>query len=245
MDCDRARRDDLIERYLAGELSHAEQDALEEHYFACDLCLERLENVRAAQEALASSADQIEAQLSGHRHRRWWVIASGIAAALAIAVASALLLRPSSGPPARLLAMARIEAPAYTPVQLRGFTDQAQQLFRSGMRSYEAGDYASAIPDLQKAAHLDYNAADVSFYLGASYLLTGRNPEGLAELEHTVDLGDTPYLEEALLLSAKAHIAIGDLSNATIELHRVVELSGDSYDQALAMLELLDGERAR
>jgi len=243
LDCERVQRDELIERYLVGDLNNAEQDAFEEHFFGCDRCLEEIETMRAAQAVLTESETDRRAEQPPRRPRKLWVFASGIAAAVAAVGVAVMLLLPETDMPAELLELARIEAPEYAPVRLRGATDEARQRFRSAMELYSTGDCVSAIPGLEEAANLDPNAPDISFYLGASYLLTDRTSEGIAELEHTVDLGDTPYLEEALLLLAKAHLGIGDIPKARNELRRVLELDGDFSGQVRYLLERISVRR--
>jgi tetratricopeptide (TPR) repeat protein len=241
LDCERVQRDELIERYLAGVLDEAEREAFEEHFFECDRCLEELDTMRAAQQLLSEAAADLPTEHRPPRSRKLWVFASGIAAALAVIGVSVTLLTPKPELPAELLELAAIEAPSYTPIRLRGAADEAQQRFRTAMEFYSTGDYVSAIPGLEEAAELDPNAPNISFFLGASYLLTDRISEGIATLQHTVDLGDTPYLEEALLLLAQAHLGAGDIDKARDELGRVLELEGDFSEQARTMLELLDG----
>jgi tetratricopeptide (TPR) repeat protein len=106
------------------------------------------------------------------------------------------------------------------------------------MEFYAAGDYASAIPGLEKAADLDPSSPEYSFYLGACYLLTDRVSEGIASLGDTIDLGETPFLEEALFLSAKAHLLANDQTAARRELQRVISLEGEQSDAARNLLEL-------
>jgi len=151
------------------------------------------------------------------------------------------LYRTASLSPA-LAELARIEAPYYEPVRLRGATDEAQQRFRTAMESYTAGDYVSAIPGLEEATDLDPNAANISFFLGASYLLADSISEGIETLQHTVALGDTVFLEEAHLLLAKAYLHRGELGAARTELEAVIHLGGDFTAQARALLDELSQE---
>jgi tetratricopeptide (TPR) repeat protein len=235
-------RDELSERYLAGVLDEAEREAFEEHFFECERCLEELETLRAAQQLLIEPDAEMPAELRLFRPRKLWVVASGIAAALAVIGVSLTLLTPKPELPAELLELATIEAPSYTPIRLRGAADEAQQRFRTAMEFYSTGDYLSAIPGLEEAAALDPNAPNISFYLGATYLMTDRTPEGVETLQRTVELGDTPYLEEALLLLAKAHLSSGKIEKARDELGRVLELDGDFSEQARTMLEQIGGK---
>jgi tetratricopeptide (TPR) repeat protein len=105
------------------------------------------------------------------------------------------------------------------------------------MELYPDGDYVSAIPGLEKAMELDPTATNISFFLGACYLLTGRTSEGIETLQHTVALGDTVFLEEAHLLLAKAHLHRGEFETARTELETVIGLGGDVAPEAQVILD--------
>ncbi len=216
MNCQRASKEDLAERYLLGELDTADQEAFERHFFECEDCFTQLEALRAMGDRLARDRESIpRLALRPRSAMRWWWWALATAAAVTIVVT-----RPASGSPSgsappmvvelspELAELARIEAPYYEPIRLRGVYDEAQRTFRTAMESYAAGDYAAAIPGLEEAADLDPSSPNISFFLGACYLLTDRIPDGITELEHTVALGDTPFLEESHLLLAKAHLQL-------------------------------------
>ncbi|MFQ6094270.1 MAG: anti-sigma factor family protein, partial [bacterium] len=42
MDCEKIEREEIVDRYLLGELSDEEQKLFEEHYFGCDRCFQEL-----------------------------------------------------------------------------------------------------------------------------------------------------------------------------------------------------------
>ena len=46
IDCDMVQRDDMIDRYILHQLSPEEEDAFEEHYFACDRCFQEFQRAR-------------------------------------------------------------------------------------------------------------------------------------------------------------------------------------------------------
>jgi tetratricopeptide (TPR) repeat protein len=229
-------------KYLAGNLPNAEHDAFEEHFFECEDCFAGLEDLRALQAELAGTRARIEADAPRKvtPWRRTW--AAGLAAAAAVVIGlTALLLGPWKTPmglptvSAQLVEMARIDPPPYTPVRLRGATDEAQRQFRKTMESYTAGSYAAAIPGLEAAAKLDPEAPNIRFFLGTCYLLSERTGDGIEALQHVVDLGDTPFLEEALLLLAMGFLGNGDIESAMQHAEMVVSLEGDYQKQALEM----------
>jgi len=249
VDCQRVSTEDVVERYLLDELSDADRDAFEEHYFECDQCLAELEGLRAVKVQLEK--EQHSVPRLAQRPRTgvrwwWWALASAAVVTLAVTalmwwmVASTLVQNAELSP--ELAAMTRIDPPYYEAIRLRGVYDEAQQKYRTAMESYAAGDYAAAISGLEEAADLDPSSANISFFLGACYLLADRTPDGIAELEHTVSLGDTPFLEETYLLLAKAHIGTGEFDAARPELQAVIDLGGDLAVDARSLLEQLSME---
>src|SRR6266480_2561572 len=61
MNCIEIERDDIIERYLAGALTDAQRDELEEHYFGCEECFLKLQTCRMAQSAVRRDGQSIRA----------------------------------------------------------------------------------------------------------------------------------------------------------------------------------------
>jgi len=227
MDCALVENENLGERYLLGELSGEGRVAFEEHFFECEKCFEEFENLRAIQAELARSAEVIHAEIPQSNPRRMWFLAVGVAAALiAVGVGLQLLTPPTELPP-ELVELARFEPPSYEPVRLRGAATEAQQRFRTAMEFYSTGDYVFAIPGLEEAANLDPKSPNISFFLGACYLLADRTSEGIEILQNNLALGDTVFLEEARRLLAKAHLRRGEFDAARSELEAVIDLGGD------------------
>lgn len=84
---------DLVESYLAGRLSEKERDAFEAHYFACETCLERLEEAEAFREGMRQAAAEDVAQVSAARTRLGLLAAfAALARWRRLALAGALLL---------------------------------------------------------------------------------------------------------------------------------------------------------
>ena len=54
MTCTRYPDDDVVVRYVTSDLAEPERSSFEDHMFACDVCLERVERYQHAQEALAT-----------------------------------------------------------------------------------------------------------------------------------------------------------------------------------------------
>jgi len=246
LDCRDVQERELLEGYLVGSLDEHEQEALEAHLFECDDCFREAETLRGIQGRLAELQHDVpRIAMKPRATIRWWWWALGAAAVMTLSVAALIWWTAATAPrqvaelSPELAALVRVEPPFYEPIRLRGASDQAQLRFRTAMENYASGDYASAIPALEEAARLDPDATNISFFLAACYLLTGRTSDGIVTLDHTIALGDTPFLEEALLLSAKANILSGHLDVARQHLKAVIELNGDLEDEALELDEAM------
>lgn len=247
MNCHDIRKRELIERYLVGALNESEQEAFERHYFECAECFEALKDYRDLQAELQRMGPSIRAEpLRGSGLRPWFLPASAAIAVLVLALGLwqwfpwEIRPSPSTMIPS-LNALARLEPPPYTPATLRGSGDDARRQFREAMNHYVEGDYGAAIPGLLSASKLDANAPDISFFLGICHLLEDQTDAGAESLRKTVDLGDSPYLEEAHFYLAKAFLQQADLASAKAELLKTIELEGKLEGEARHLLQTLEG----
>jgi len=243
MDCAKVRVEGIAERYLRRELTAAEQETFEDHLVACADCTEELAGLCALKAELERCRGQIVAE-AGARPSPWrrpWLLAAA-AAVLAVAAGFGVWMRfqPASSRTPELAELAAIEPPAYAPVRLRGSEDNAARRFREAMELYAAGDWNGALPGLRAAAALDPEAPYFAFYLGACALLAGETGEAITQLQRTVDLGDTPFLEEALFYLAKAYLDAGDVTAARDKLVKVILLNGDRSQEAQSLVDRLD-----
>ncbi len=249
MDCDRIEREDLAERYLAGKLTRDKQEEFESHCFACPKCLEKLQVNRLIQEELGkldTSDMSVAPEKSRFSIRRlaWISAAALILAAVAVGILWQwrLLGGRSAGPgktPPSLIALSEFEPPLYISRSLRGAADEASEQFRAGMMRYQEGDYAGAVPALQSAAELNPRGANIRFFLGICFLLSGQTDEGIAELKKTISLGDSAYLQEAHFYLAKGLLRRGDVKAARRELKAAVESGGTLGEEAARLLTQL------
>jgi RNA polymerase sigma factor (sigma-70 family) len=244
--CREVQDRELLEGYLVGRLGALEQEALEEHLFECDDCFREVETLRGIQERLSDLQHDVPRMATKPRATiSWWWWTLGAAAVVTLSVAALIWWTAATARdraaelPPELAVLVRVQPPYYEPMLVRGGSETARQSFESAMEHYVAGDFASAIPGLEEAAALDPGAADASFFLGACYLLTGRLPEGIFVLDQTVALGETPFLEESLMLLTKAHIQTGDLDAARQHLKALIEVNGDLEDEALQLEEAI------
>ena len=253
MDCDRVAQDDILDRYLASGLSEEDREAFEEHYFGCARCFDDLQVLRTIREELRRGDREIELA-PARRFGGWPAAAAGLAAACVLAVGVLLTMRTSApvvseppvsqttgrqvpeGPQPRppepaasasaLEQLARVDPPRYEPARLRNVPDAGTVRFQSGMEHYRKADYRGALPDLRAAAELQPDAAHVRFFLGASLLMLGQDSDAIDQLQATVALGDSAYLEEAHFYLAKAFLRRNDLDAADTHLKKVIQLGG-------------------
>ena len=260
MSCEERFSDEAIERYVRGTLDERQSRALEEHYFECPACLERVEALQAISGVLAPAAVR-----RATMPRRAWPPAA-LLAGLAAAVVLLVVLRPwishstaplpratgteprphTTTPPERVAAavdyrdLAAISPPRYEPSSLRGAGSAPG--FEAAMRRYTSGDYVGAAAALDAVLRREPTHLQALFFAAVSDLLADRSEDGMARLRQTIAAGDTPYLEEARYYLAKADLQRGDAEAAERELERVIALRGDL--EAVAR-DLLDRVRER
>jgi len=244
MECGQIKREEIVERYLTGALRPEERESFEEHYFACEQCFAALQAQRALQAELSASAPQIRAMPAPNPTSWRWTAAMMATAAVVIVAVLGIRwgtkpdLSPSAmttqtvQPGPSLAELARFDPPTYTPVVLRGAQDDATRKFGVAMKYYQQGDYARAITGLREAAKLNPQDPGTIFFLGVSLLLADQTDDGIAVLQQSVALGDTPYLEEAHYYVAKAFLRKSDLAAAEAELQKTVQLKGDLESKA-------------
>jgi tetratricopeptide (TPR) repeat protein len=208
---------------------------------------------RALQAELSASAPQIRAMPAPNPTAWRWTAAMATAAVVILAVLGIRWgMKPDLSPPApptqtmqpgpagpSLAELARFDPPTYTPAVLRGAQDEAMRKFRAAMKHYRQGEYARAITGLREAAKLNPKDAGALFFLGVSYLLSGQTDDGIAALQQSVALGDTPYLEDAHYYLAKAFLHKNDLAGAEAELQKTVQLKGDLESKAQELAQAI------
>ncbi len=272
MDCERVARDEIAEAYVVGRLSEGDRTAFEVHYFECGRCFEEVQLLEAMRRELEAARTGPEAKAS--RPSLAWAGAAGMAAVVLLAVAAAWWTRPrtspgpapathAAAPPAvgtvpphtvevpaaagpSLDQLARVEAPPYESVTLRGVTDEAASRFERGMRRYRRGDYRGAVALLESAAALDPGAPHVLFFLGISHLMLGEPEPAIERLQGALALGDSPYTEHAHWYLAKAYLRVHDVRAAGQQLHAVIALDGSRASDArqlAAALATLESRR--
>ena len=102
-----------------------------------------------------------------------------------------------------LATLGRISRREFFPPRLRGVSSEATRRFHAAMSHYNEADFAGAVPALETASRMAPQAPGPRFFLGICLLLESRIEEGVEKLRETVELGDTPYLEEARFISPR------------------------------------------
>ena len=239
MNCKAVAEENTIERYAAGQLSEADTEAFERHFFECEECYEALRNHAAVRAALASVPREAPSRpTSSNDFNRWWLLA---AAMLVLGLGLVLWLAPWSGTTSNqaLVAASMVEAPPYEPRTLRsGSVEREGELqFKEAMVAYQQGDFAQAIPGLEDAVALDPDLAKAHFYLGACYLLEDRPDRAIDSLSRVAETDDPIYREWGHFYRAKAHLRRGDIESARRDLYQVLVMEGDLQTQAQEVLE--------
>lgn len=246
MDCQDVLNSEIAERYVAGELSEAEQSDFEAHFFGCEACFEELQLLQAAQAALRRKPSMAVRRAPSLRWLAaaagllivlgagWWAIGPARRSPAGIQSAQ---VKPAAPARAESLALlAKLEPPRYSALVMRG---DGQQAFREAMRSYSDGNYNGAVPVLLAIAERDPRHSAAQFYLGISYLMLGRNDEAIARLKNVIALGDTPELEDAQIALAKAFLRQANTAGAEEQLRQAIALGGDRKAEAQGLLDQL------
>ena len=235
--CTRYPDDEVVLQYVAGDLDEPELVAFEDHLFACDACLARVERYQAAQQALATreipSAPVVVASntarpASSSHAIPWWALA--IAASLLVGLAvSAVYLRQA---PAEQLQARTVPSPPPEPSPAVGSSASALRVavlamvtpppylslttrgegdsrFSAAMQSYTRTDWAVASREL---AAID--TTEARFYQGIADLMRGEGHAAVAALDAVRASGQQPYARESLFYIGKAALQRGDVPAA-------------------------------
>jgi hypothetical protein len=147
---------------------------------------------------------------------------------------------PPESPAVPLAVLARVEPPLYAPLALRGARDGATETFDAAMRLYVTGDYAGALPGLRKAAGTKPDEVQYVFFLAVCQLLTGDASGAAVGLRQTIALGESPFLEEAHILLAKAFLQQRQIPAARDQLRRAIDRHGRLEPVARRLLGQLE-----
>ncbi|BCS31944.1 hypothetical protein TBR22_A11470 [Luteitalea sp. TBR-22] len=264
--CTRFPDDAQVLRYVTSDLAEPELSAFEDHLFACDACLQRVERYQAAQAALASRdlpqgpvgvmVPFDDAPTPGRR-RLWWL---GAVAALFVLALGAVVWRPATPAPARVMAtpdvpggtdalapppvargidrlgiaaLAMVTPPPYLPVTTRGGSDVAA--FATAMDAYTRQDWTAASRGLAAIA-----TPEAQFYKGIADLMRGEAADAIRAFEGTRDSGVQPYARESAFYLGKAALLRGDLAAARQQFVAAGASRATTAAQARRLVSALD-----
>jgi len=266
MGCDMVAREEILESYLVGRLSVEDRDAFEAHFFECARCFDELQTLQALQRELGQAPVTSTRSPTRLLVGGWRAAALAATVVLAVGVMLLMRppippgstepptaqrppspAQPSEQPrpevPAPPVAsapsleqLARFEPPRYEPLRLRGVPNEPTARFQRGMEQYRKADYAGAVDDLRAAVELDPDAAHARFFLGISYLLLAQDNAAIDQLQNTIALGDSGYLEDAQFFLAKAFLRRKDLGRAEMQLKKLIEPRGSRTAEARQLL---------
>ncbi len=264
MNCDKVKREELVERYLLDQLDESLREEFELHYFTCPRCFDEvrlLQDLRSELPAVATTALGAKVETV---HRWRWVWLGALASALllvSVGVWFRRALNPSHVSPIQssatppeavssqqapmsrqptLADLASVEAPTYAATTLRSTSDETSLRFRKAMEYYQKQEYRQAAAGLLLAKRADSQRPDIHFYLGACYLVTGQTERSAAEFERTIEFGNSPYLQDAHFYLAKAHLRQENVAASRDELRKVIQLHGEREPQAVKLLQQID-----
>lgn len=242
--CTRYPDDDLRVRYVTGDLPEPEQSAFEDHMFACDACLGRVEWYQSAQGDLATrpvpaSGRAVSDPAMGlARPSRGWVLTALAAIALLLLGGAFWLPRTSTrtgvqraattsdmppaardGAPSQRRSATALEVAVLamvTPPPYLPTTRRRSEHPDPPAPSFKAGMDAYVRQDWPAASRAlrDVQAPEAQFYRGVAELMRGDAAAAVEALEAARASGRQPYARESQFYLAKAALRTGDAAKA-------------------------------
>ncbi|MBI3210621.1 MAG: hypothetical protein HYZ37_17180 [Candidatus Solibacter usitatus] len=249
MNCPGVNATEIIERYLSLEMTESECEEWERHYFTCHSCFPALDAAVSIRRALQARA--VKPKVIAMRRRWVWAVPAIAAVAAGLVIGIILPARRASQSESRPLAaqsmpspdlitvLARVDAPRYTPLQLRAAEDEYGIRFRAAMAHYTRKDYRSAADALAPLATERPEHLPSRFFLGASRMLSGNASGAAADFQAVIAAGDSSYLEEAWFYLAKVRIAMKDIAGARVALQAAAALKAGLAAESGELLERL------
>lgn len=269
MNCSASVRDEFAERYLLGQLSLAEQEAYERHYFECDRCFGELQTLQAIQQVLRSAPPALPAPRKAITRVPWWGWVTGGAVAASLVGVVLLQFRAherlagNPGAPAVATSRASPDTAATTSRQpvVAENEDAAtaapvSSLHESAERSGAASPRSEVLARLARVDPPTYlprvlrgvaDEATASFKQGMKAYVAGDYPGAKPQLRKASSL-DPERPDIAFYLGA-SELMSGDTAGAVTEFQRVIAAGETPFlEEAhfyLAKTYLKQGEAAR
>ena len=255
VDCQFVEHEKMIDKYLAGKLSEAEEEAFEQHCLGCQRCFDELRFHHAtAIELKTQRAALPRTVVTPKAAWRTWAMAAAAILLVTLAVpffyknqrnVEVVHDQPSrpSQPDDRQVLIARlasVEAPPYISLTLRGGSrSAATEQFQKGMELYGRRDFAGASGLLDQAVALKPDLQPALFYLGISELMADQPDKAIATFSRLTRIEDTSYAEDSHWFLAKAFLKKQDLASARKQLELVLTLNGSHLAEARKSLEVI------
>jgi len=264
--CTRYPDDEVVLQYVTGDLDEPELVAFEDHLFACDPCLARVERYQAARQVLATReiapspvtvASSGATSSSASRSLPWWTLA--IAASLIVGMTvSAVYVRQA--PPAQVQARTTASAPTPTPEPGPAVGSSASALRVAVLAMVTPPPYLSLTTrgdadarfgaamqaytrgDWAVAAR-DLAAIDTTqarFYQGIADLMRGEGAAAVRALDAVRASDQQPYARESLFYIGKAALQRGDVVAARASFAAAREEGAGPSGEAARMLAGID-----
>ena len=259
---------DTAERYVSGMLPDSEQAAFEDHFFACDSCLQRVQALQDLQGALAAmppEAQAVPAQPSRRVPPMTWM---ALAAMLVLSVIVSRVPRqageptdvpapaaptdrarpaPPANPPATVrgpiedpfVRMGKVTPPPYVALTTRSEADPDAQAFANAMTHYAGGRFDQSSAALRVLVTGAPGLAHAQFFLGVSELMENRPDAAREAFERTIRSGVAPYADEAHFYLAKAALRVKDVGTAHRELRTAIDREAGPRGEAAKLLDEL------
>ncbi|MBN2318427.1 MAG: hypothetical protein JXR49_05090 [Acidobacteria bacterium] len=215
MKCKEFETNDFFEKYLRGELSDSDAAALEAHCFECDGCFRKLQDTESIIDLIRRTPKEqlLPARPIGIFRVPRFV--SGLAGAMAVVIAAALLVPLRWSNPDRYGSIVELSAPVYIPGTVRGNTgNEFEKLFSAGMKFYQGGAYLQAAEKLKEALHILPENPQATYYLGISWLFAGRPETALTYFEKMISRNAVEYLEDCRWYAAMSFLLLGNAKKA-------------------------------
>jgi tetratricopeptide (TPR) repeat protein len=163
------------------------------------------------------------------------------------------LVRTPTLTPATAVPLWMLLDATYTPVPLYVNTPHPiAESYRSGLRSYERGDYETMLSFMLQAQRQEPEAADIHFYVGEAYRLQEEYDLAIEAYDKALEIN--PEFAPAILWKARVLVELNPRTNILDELESAIEFDpsyGDAYlelarymisqdDEPEAILELLN-----
>ncbi|AMY08011.1 hypothetical protein LuPra_01199 [Luteitalea pratensis] len=260
--CTRYPDDEVVLQYVTGDLDEPELVAFEDHLFACDPCLARVERYQAAQQVLGTreiaSAPVVVASggapsVMPSRGLPWWALAIAASLLVGLAVSAVYLrqappeqvqaqvalpsapeARPAVGRSASALRVAVLAMVTPPPYLSLTTRGDGDSHFSAAMQAYSRADWPVASREL---AAIDTTAA--RFYQGIADLMRGDGPAAVSALDAVRGSGQQPYARESLFYLGKAALQRGDVTAAQASFAAARDAGAGPAGEAARMLASL------